>query len=260
MNSEVAKQLKTLIEQYGTALYDDPKRCRALLMDYCGDYKKEVHVLVSALENGIPGELLSSQNVPYEVIKTRMVKKLCDDIALAEQAAGWSIDTWAFALKIKDELPDSAGELYEKGKILHSEGKYEESLRCFDKALEINPQDVYAWTFKGNFLYCLGCYKEALHCYDKALEFGPRFEHAWFNKGAALSSLGRYEEALRCVDKVLEINPQNVNAWTFTGLSLNDIGRYEEALRCYDRALEINPQDDFALEYKNSLLSKLGGR
>jgi hypothetical protein len=77
MNNEVAKHLKALIAQYGNGICGEPKNCQALLMDHCGTYKKEIHVLISALENGIPGELISSHNIPFVTLKSRLTKRLC---------------------------------------------------------------------------------------------------------------------------------------------------------------------------------------
>jgi len=58
----------------------------------------------------------------------RLVNKLAEDLALAEQAAGWSIYAWAYALKIKEDLQDSARDLVEKGKTLADRGEHEEAL------------------------------------------------------------------------------------------------------------------------------------
>ncbi|MCI2424414.1 tetratricopeptide repeat protein, partial [Candidatus Acetothermia bacterium] len=52
----------------------------------------------------------------------------------------------------------------------------------------------------------------AIRCYDKALEIDPKYAPAWNNKGIALHKLERYEEAIRCYDKVLEIDPKDASA------------------------------------------------
>ena len=124
---------------------------------------------------------------------------------------------------------------------LRSLGRYEEAIRCFDKALELDPHFTLAWYNKGTSLRNLGRYEEAIRCYDQALELDPRYVAAWTNKGVSLRNLGRYEEAFRCFDKALELDPRDVHAWSEKGVSLDRLGRYQEAIRCLDRALEIAP-------------------
>jgi len=54
-----------LIVEYGRSLCDDPRRCEALLKDYCGAHKREIFVLVSALKNRVAADLLTaSAGVP----------------------------------------------------------------------------------------------------------------------------------------------------------------------------------------------------
>ena len=56
-----------------------------------------------------------------------------------------------------------------KGSALLQLKKFEEALRCYDKALEIYPNAT-IWNSKGSLLYQLGMYSEAIRCYNKASE------------------------------------------------------------------------------------------
>jgi hypothetical protein len=105
VNDEVANQLKVLIKQYGTALCDDPKRCQALLMDLCCEYVKEIRVLHTALESDVPRNLLASNNIPFELSCTQLTLRLVNEYALAEEAALWSVEAWAFALELRNTFP-----------------------------------------------------------------------------------------------------------------------------------------------------------
>ena len=46
-----------------------------------------------------------------------------------------------------------------------------------------------------------------IQCFDRALEIGPEDTDAWICKGFALDELGRYDEAIQCYDHALEIDP-----------------------------------------------------
>ena len=151
-----------------------------------------------------------------------------------------------------------AWEWTNKGASLKSLGRYEEAIRCLDKALELNPGHVNAWINKGTSLGSLGHHEEAIRCFNRALELDPRNADAWNNKGNSLDSLGRPEEAIRCYDQALELDPRQVNAWTNKGASLNSLGRYEEAIRCYDKALELDSRQVNAWINKGTSLGSLG--
>ena len=143
-----------------------------------------------------------------------------------------------------------------EGVKLAEQGKYSEALRCFDRALEINPKDAFAWVGKGIVLNGLSRHEEALRCFERALAIDPKDAAAWNNKGNALRKLGRYSEALRCFETALEIDPKYADAWYNKGNALDDLGRYVEAVECYDRALEIDPKYAKAWVVKGGVLLK----
>ena len=143
-----------------------------------------------------------------------------------------------------------------KGYSLSKLNRDVEAIECFDKALEINPSEN-AWGGKGVSLSYLGRYEEAVECHDKALEINPRYDNEWYNKAYALSCLKRYEEAIECQDRALEINPRNESLWDNKGVSLVTLGKYEEAIECYDNDLEIKPRYDKAWYNKGRALTDL---
>jgi hypothetical protein len=108
MNDLPRQKLKEIIIQYGRSLCDEPQRCEGLLRDLCGQYQKEIAVLVGALKERVPADLLASQNsTPPVVFLARLTKKLQDNLGLAEEAARWAVESWALALGVISEA-DSA--------------------------------------------------------------------------------------------------------------------------------------------------------
>ncbi len=73
-------------------------------MDRCGQYRKEINVLMAALQERILADLQSSQtSVPVAVLIPRLIKRLHDEQGLDEQAARWSVESWALALRVISE-------------------------------------------------------------------------------------------------------------------------------------------------------------
>jgi len=79
----------------------------------------------------------------------------------------------------------------------------------------------------------MGRYEESSRCCDKAIEIDPK----WNNKGISLYNLKRYEEAVACYDKVIEIDSQHFKAWNNKGIVLNALSKYDEAIKCYEEVM-----------------------
>ena len=50
-------------------------------------------------------------------------------------------------------------------------------------------------------------YDGAVKCYDKAINVDPTYEYAWVKKGDALTGLQKYYEAIECYKRFITINP-----------------------------------------------------
>ena len=72
---------------------------------------------------------------------------------------------------------DNDGSIEEQSKF------FEEALKCFDKAVEIDPNYTLAWVSKGLAFFNKKDYDQALKCFDKALEIDPNYTYAWNSKG-----------------------------------------------------------------------------
>ena len=68
------------------------------------------------------------------------------------------------------------------------------------------------WAQRGGALGSLGREREAFSCFDKAIELDPNNTEAWRRKGDTMSRLGRFSEALECYDRALKINPKDAKA------------------------------------------------
>lgn len=78
----------------------------------------------------------------------------------------------------------------------------------YDKILSDNPS-VKAWNNKGIALSERDRFDEAIKCYDKALELDPQDTDVWNNKGTALDRMERFDEAIASFDNALKFDHQN---------------------------------------------------
>lgn len=85
----------------------------------------------------------------------------------------------------------------------------------------------------------LGRYQEALTCYDRALQIDPNNAMSLVNKGADLVSLGRDEEALALYEQAAKIRPDWAIPWHNIGLAQQRLGREIEAREALARSREL---------------------
>src|SRR5262245_43024660 len=105
MNDIAQNRLQDIIKRYGIDLIRHPDRCEGLLRDHCAEYRLEVSVLVAALKERIPGELLKPvSGVPRDVQLGMLARRLEDNNGFTEAVAVWAVDAWAVAL---DQPPSS---------------------------------------------------------------------------------------------------------------------------------------------------------
>jgi tetratricopeptide (TPR) repeat protein len=127
------------------------------------------------------------------------------------------------------------------GTALQRQGRHEEALKAFDKAVQLKPEDAELWTNLGNILVDLQRLDEAVLCYQRMRELNPRDWDAASKSGLALHQAGRFQDAYACFDLCNELQPNHVPSLFMRGRALIDLGRLEEALVDYRRAHALDP-------------------
>ena len=154
--------------------------------------------------------------------------------------------------------------------------KYQETLKLFDKATELDPKSVDAWFAKGDF-YSKYNHREtpSIQCFDNVIALDSKYEPAWYGKAEALAKLGKHEEVIKCCDKAIALLPADAKArntddnnyyfssrWRIKANALSELGKHKEAIKCYDEALKIGSTKHggsaHTLSQKGLTLAKLG--
>lgn len=103
--------LRRILAKYGKEICSDARRCENLLNDFCGSYKREINVLVNAIEERVPLDLLAANRLtPLELLLTRIEKRLEEQTALTAEAARWAVESWALALNLATDAEIEARE------------------------------------------------------------------------------------------------------------------------------------------------------
>lgn len=95
------QKLRDIIMRYGDSVLEDPRRCKALLMDYCGEYKGEINLIYLAVREKVPQEMrAASPYLPTGLLYGRLTKALQDAYFFTEDVARWAVETCAHALQM----------------------------------------------------------------------------------------------------------------------------------------------------------------
>ena len=69
-------------------------------------------------------------------------------------------------------------DLLKKGQSFMDDGKFDDALGFFEQALLLDQGDPDLWNYKGVALRSLGRYEESIECFNKSLEIDPRDKQA----------------------------------------------------------------------------------
>jgi len=142
--------------------------------------------------------------------------------------------------------PNNARGHVNLGHYLLGQGKIDEALSHFSRAVRIKPNDALAHTNLGAALARQGRLDEAIAHYSEALRIAPNDAEAHASLGAALARQGRLDEAIAHYSEALRIDPNHALAHTNLGAALAGQGKLEEAIAHYSEALRIDPNHALA--------------
>jgi len=147
--------------------------------------------------------------------------------------------------------------LFARGMALHDLRRFDEAAGSYDLAARIAARSPELYLNRGAMWLDAGRFEAALADFDRALDLRRDFPEAQINRGNALKALGRYDEALKAYDRLLASYPAFAGAHNNRGNVLQDLERYDEALTAYDRALQLEPDFADAWNNRGNVLQKL---
>lgn len=98
MNSLPRDILRKLYADYGPTLLNEPERVDAFLADLCGEYYRERFLIVQAMRERIPTELLA-QSQGRAIHGQRLSQRLESRYCISTEAAHWAIDSWSAVME-----------------------------------------------------------------------------------------------------------------------------------------------------------------
>ena len=144
------------------------------------------------------------------------------------------------------KLPNTKGQVrnfesvwLKKAKAQRQLGNYDAALKTCSTALRYY-QSYQLWNCKALTLYSLKRYKPAIAAYDRAIEIDPEYLWAWNNRGEAYIRLGQVERAVLDFQKAIELDPsKSFVPWNNLGKLYYEQQDYQKAIEAYEQALAV---------------------
>ncbi|HHT9118798.1 MAG TPA: tetratricopeptide repeat protein, partial [Candidatus Hypogeohydataceae bacterium YC38] len=93
-----------------------------------------------------------------------------------------------------------AVEYFNQGNMAYREGKYDEAVESFKKALELNPTDASSHFGLGNSYFLKRNYEKAITHYKEVIKLRPDYAKVHYALGLAYKRVGKDAEAEKAFD------------------------------------------------------------
>jgi len=167
-----------------------------------------------------------------------MFDRLCNMVVLSDEAKGY-VFTY-------------------RGECYRLNGKWEDALRDFDKALDYLPNDVRAITRRGITYILMGRYQEALTDLGRAIALDERDVWAIAIRGETYRRMRRYQDALADLNRAAELDKKNAWAIAIRGETYRRMERYQDALADLERAIALDEKETWAIAIRGEVYRRMG--
>ena len=127
------------------------------------------------------------------------------------------------------------------GLIYQGTGRYEDAVKEFGRAIDLDPTSDAAYRGMASSYASLGKMKEAEDAYRRAIDLHRNYWGGYSALGAFYHQAGRNDEAAVQFRRALALAPENVRGYTNLGGVLFLQGNYQEAQQLFERSLAIQP-------------------
>jgi superkiller protein 3 len=128
------------------------------------------------------------------------------------------------------------------GMALFQEGRLDEALASFERALELDPLHPDAHNGVGRVRYHTGPPEVAAAAYERAIAIDPHYLPGYWGLGILYyAQTGAYDDAIAVFQRGLAANPEEAHFYDGLGHAYARSGRIEEALEAYEEAARHDP-------------------
>ncbi|TXT25729.1 MAG: methyltransferase type 12 [Gallionellaceae bacterium] len=190
------------------------------------------------------GDKIAAAELIGKAIRVKPTSLMHYNLGLAFRAQGKLDEAIASYRRAIALQPGYAEAHFNLGNALQKQGKLDEAIASYRKALALKPDGVDAHNNLGSALQEQGKLGDAATCFRRAIALKPGFANAHNNLGIALQKQGKPEDAAASYRRALALKPDYADAHKNLGSVFQDQGRMDQAMECYRKANELDPRNE----------------
>jgi len=144
------------------------------------------------------------------------------------------------------------------GAALQEEGRFDEAVEHYRRALAFKADYAPAYSNMGTALRAKGQLPEAIATYQQALALRPDYPEAHYNLANALVDQGKLDDAIDQFRGAMQSTPGSVDVHNNLGIALASRGRTDEAIAEFLAALRLEPDSSKAHRNLGDTLASRG--
>lgn len=117
---------------------------------------------------------------------------------------------------------------------------YEEAVKCYEKAIQLNPDEAKIWNNRGNAMTDLHRQPKVISCDDKAIQLKSDYYQVWSNRGSPFTKWCRHEDAIAVNNAAMTLKPNVPEIWYNKACCYGSQGHLELAVENRQQAISLN--------------------
>jgi Flp pilus assembly protein TadD len=150
-----------------------------------------------------------------------------------------------FSNALFGQQKEEAEKLVDEGIAYHDKGDFEGAIARYDKALQLDKDNLLALTEKAMTSLALQKYDAAIQCCQKAIEKHPGDKGlgtVYVTYGNAYDELLKTDKALEVYEEGIKQFPEYYQLYFNKGITLSSVKKYDDALANFQKSASLNPK------------------
>jgi len=256
--SERTKLVTSLMDEISTGLTNFSPAAKPSPTKTTADMSPaRLEDIFEMIEAGNLKEAESSLNgVSADAFPREQISEVWSHLGLAFQNNHESKRAMVAYQRARELNPENLQAWFNGGMIQHEEGMLHPALQCYLRAIELDPEQSKIWCNLGALQFQLGEFQHSVDSLNRAVGLKPDYARAWDNLAGSLCALDQLDEAERCCHRALNYKADYADPSFKLGTIYFQEGRMEDAEKAFRKVLDVNPGYPLAGHYLAMVLAR----